>query len=123
MVYLIEDDKSIMRGFELFLRSADMEYKSFETATSFLDENSLQVNDILVLDMNLPGMMGHELLKSLHEMNIYVPTIVITANDDEDNRQVCREYGVKAYLRKPVDGEALIDIIKFHRGSRIDIIE
>jgi len=39
---------------------------------------------------------------------------VVTAFDDATSREKCRQYGVKAYLRKPVDGETLIDIIQFN---------
>jgi len=115
MIYIIEDDKSIIRGFELFLKSAGMEFKSFESAIDFLAECRPGLQDILVLDLNLPGMMGRDLLKKLGDEGLHVPVIVVTAFDDAENRTTCRQYGVKAYLRKPVDGEALIDIIKYHQ--------
>jgi FixJ family two-component response regulator len=117
MIYIIEDDTSIIRGFELFLKSAGMEFRSFESAIDFLDQCRPGELDILVLDMNLPGMTGCELLKKLGEEDLHIPVIVVTAFDDAQNRETCREYGVKAYLRKPVDGEALIDIIKYNQPS------
>jgi CheY-like chemotaxis protein len=43
-----------------------------------------------------------------------MPVIVITASDDSQNKEYCREYGVKAYLRKPVDAEALLDLINYN---------
>ena len=115
MIYIIEDDKSIIRGFELFLKSAGMEFRSFESATDFLAECQPGLQDILVLDLNLPGMMGCDLLKKLDEEGLHIPVIVVTAFDDAQNRETCRKYGVKSYLRKPVDGEALIDIIKYNQ--------
>jgi FixJ family two-component response regulator len=120
MIYIIEDDTSIIRGFELFLKSAGMEFRSFESAIDFLDQCRPGVKDILVLDLNLPGMSGCDLLKRLAEEDLHIPVIVVTAFDDAQNRETCREYGVKAYLRKPVDGEALIDIIKYNQPSTYD---
>lgn len=117
MIYIIEDDTSIVRGFELFLKSAGMEFRSFESATNFLDECHPGLEDILVLDLNLPGMMGTDLLKKLDEDGLQIPVIVVTAFDDAQNREMCKKYGVKAYLRKPVDGEALIDIIKYNQTN------
>jgi len=38
--------------------------------------------------------------------------IVVTARDDSAIRESCISYGVKAFLRKPVDGAALMDFIK-----------
>ena len=111
MIYLIDDDKSVRRAFELFLKSAGMDYRSFESAEEFLTICTLVPGDLLVLDINLPGMSGCDLLKKFKHDDIYIPVIVVTAFDDPVSREICRQYGVKAFLRKPVDGEALIDII------------
>ena len=54
-------------------------------------------------------------LQKLNEDGLHIPAIVVTAFDDAHNREACRKYGVKAYMRKPVDGEALIDIIKYNQ--------
>ena len=117
MIYIVEDDISIIRGFELFLKSAGMEFRSFENATDFLTDYHPRRQDILVLDLNLPGMLGSDLLQKLEDDGLHIPTIVVTAFDDAQNRETCKKYGVKAYLRKPVDGEALIDIIKYNQPN------
>jgi FixJ family two-component response regulator len=114
MIYLIDDDKSVRRAFELFLKSAELEYKSFENANDFLAAIKPNLHDVLVLDLHLPGMSGTELLEKFNTESIYLPVIVATAFDDIASRQCCKEYGVKAYLRKPVDGEALVDLIKYN---------
>jgi FixJ family two-component response regulator len=111
MVYLIDDDKSVRRGFELFLKSAGMEFKSFETADEFLSGFNPKQGDAVVLDLHLPGMSGLDLLNKFELDGIHIPVIVVTAFDDPESRERCRKYGVKAYLRKPVDGEALIDLL------------
>ena len=111
MVYLIDDDKSVRRGFELFLKSAGMEFKSFESADEFLPQFKQEPGDVVVLDLHLPGMSGLDLLKRFEKDRKHITVIVVTAFDDPASRESCREYGVKAYLRKPVDGEALIDLL------------
>jgi FixJ family two-component response regulator len=117
MIYLIEDDISVVSAFELFLESAEMEYKSFESANIFLSQINPDKNDLLVLDLNLPGMNGCELLTTFIKENIQIPVIVVTSFDEPFSRECCRQYGVKAYLRKPVDGEALIELIKSNLPS------
>ena len=92
---------------------------SFESANEFLTKFKHQAGDTLVLDLNLPGMGGCDLLKKLDQDGIHLPVIVVTAFDDPVSRETCRQYGVKAYLRKPVDGEALIDIIKYNRDTEL----
>ena len=114
MIYLIDDDISVRRGFDLFLRSASLDLISFGRAEDFLSVVKPELNDLLILDLNLPGMSGSDLLQKLDQDGIHIPVIVVTAFDDAQSRESCRYYGVKAYLRKPVDGEALIDMIKYN---------
>lgn len=97
----------------MFLKSAEMDLVSFENAEDFLTAVKPGEKDILILDLHLPGMNGCDLLKKMNQDDINIPVIVVTAFDDVQSRECCRQYGVKAYLRKPVDGEALSDMIKF----------
>jgi FixJ family two-component response regulator len=112
MIYIIEDDVSVRRSFEFFLESAELEYKSFGSAITFLSDGMPTVNDLLVLDINLPGMSGLDLLKKFSEEKKHIPVIVVTARDDSGSLECCKSYGVKALLRKPVDGKTLMDLIK-----------
>jgi len=114
MIFLIDDDQSVRRGYELFLMSAKMECTSFEDAREFLDVCRPCKGDLLILDLNLPGMNGFDVLKRFEQDNIHIPVIVVTAFDDPSSRKKCKDYGVKVFLRKPVDGETLIDIIKYN---------
>jgi two-component system response regulator FixJ len=112
MIYIIEDDMSVRRSFEFFLESAELEYKSFGSAITFLADGMPTVNDLLVLDINLPEMSGLDLLKKFSQEKKQIPVIVVTASDDPAIRESCRSYGVKAFLQKPVGGGILMDLIK-----------
>jgi FixJ family two-component response regulator len=113
MIYLIDDDISVRRGFELFLKSEELEYKILEGAEGFLSAFRPGRSHLLILDLSMPGMHGCDLLQKLNNEGIDIPTIVVTAYDDQYSRELCRKFGVKAYLRKPVDSDALIDTIRF----------
>jgi FixJ family two-component response regulator len=117
MVFLIDDDKSVQRAFEILLKSAGVDYHACENADEYLSLNKQDTKDVIVLDLNLPGMKGTELLKKFIHDDFYIPVIVVTAFDDPSSRIVCKEFGVKAFLRKPVDGEALLDLIKYNLPS------
>jgi len=114
MVYLIDDDESVRRAFALFLHSANIDHRTFGNANDFLSVFKEGEKDLLVLDLNLPGMKGIDLLKEIKGMKVPLPVIVVTANDEPKSREYCRQFGVKAYLRKPVDAEALLDIISYN---------
>lgn len=113
MVYIIDDDKYVRRGFEILFKSAGLDCTSFGSAEEFLEILHLVENDIIILDMHMPGMNGCELLEYLTAHEKYVPVIVITAYDEPASRDCAKKFGALAYLRKPVDSEALIDMIKY----------
>jgi len=113
MVYLIDDDESVRRGFRLFLNSAGIDHQSFQNADEFLKVYQPHEKDILVLDLNLPGTTGLDLLKTFEHMGNHLSVVVVTAHDEPKTREFCKQFGVKAYMRKPVDAEALLDIIRF----------
>jgi FixJ family two-component response regulator len=114
MVYIVDDDQNIRDAFEMLLKSTGYECKSFESAEQFLKNYKQGARDLLILDMHLIGMNGCNLLEKLTKMGLHLPVIVITAFDEPKYRDCCKEYGVIAYLRKPVDGTALLDLIKFN---------
>ena len=116
MISIIEDDIAVREAIEVLLQSAGLNYQSYGSSEEFLSGFIPCDKNILVLDLNLPGISGYDLLKKivLEKMNIQV--IVTTAFDEPGNREFCMSQGVKAYFRKPVDGEALIDMIKFYQN-------
>lgn len=113
MIYIIDDDLHVRRGFGILLKSAGYESKSFASAEEFLEQSKPGSGDLLILDYHMPGMNGCNLLEYFLEKKLHIPVIIITAFDDEISRACAKKYGALAYLRKPVDGEALIDLIKY----------
>jgi len=119
MVYIVDDDQNVRDGFTILLRSSGYECRCFASAEEFLKNYKKQARDLLILDMHLIGINGCTLLEKLEEEGLHLPVIVITAFDEPKYRECCREYGVLAFLRKPVDGEALLDIIKYNLESQL----
>lgn len=113
MIYIIDDDQHVRRGFGMLLKAGGFESKSYSSAEEYLEKSKLTDTELIILDYHLPGMNGCELLKYFEKHKLHFPIVMITAYDDRFSRECTKSYGVIAYLRKPVDGEALIDIIKY----------
>ena len=116
MIAIVEDDVSVREAVEALFHSAGLECQSFGSSEDFLTGFSPGAKNILVLDMNLPGISGYDLLKRIFQDKMNISVIVTTAFDEKDSREFCMNYGVKAYFRKPVDGEALLDMIKYYQN-------
>ena len=115
MVHIIDDDKNIRDAFMMLLQSAGYKSNAYESAEIFLEYyDKHHNNDLIILDIHLGGMSGCDLMDYLTKKELYLPVIIITAYDDHATRLAAKKYGAIAYLRKPVDSEALIDLIKFN---------
>ena len=114
MIFLIDDDISVKRAFELFLEAAELKYNAFESTDDFIAKVNPIAGDIVVLSVSLPGISLCDHLKKIYLADFHIPIIVITVYDDAQSQSCCRRYGVIACLRKPVDGEALVDLIKYN---------
>lgn len=118
MIFIIDDDINIRDGFTLLLQSAGFKSNSFESAEKFLEFYEKHHNDdLIILDINLTGMNGCELMEYLASKNLFLPVIIITAFDAQATRLAAKKYGALAYLRKPVDSEALIDLVKYKMAN------
>jgi two-component system response regulator FixJ len=112
MIFIIDDDRYVLRGFQILLQSAGLESNVFDSVEEFIEKWSQDTNDILILDIHMPGLNGCDLLKYLKEMNLHIPVILITAYDEVESREEANIYGVMAYLNKPVNDEVLLDLLK-----------
>ena len=121
LVYVIDDDESMRRAFQLLFRSADFDAQAFCSAEEFFETVSLVDGSCIILDMRMPGMTGLDLQKELASRSIRIPVIVVSAHDDALTRDLARELGAVAFYRKPVDGQALIDEILWVLGEKKNV--
>ena len=106
-ILLIEDNETIIKGLEYAFKqnNFNLVYKSnLKSAKDYLIKNK---PNIIVLDISLPDGNGYIFYKNnIREKKI--PTIFLTANDDEDNIVNCLEDGAEDYITKPFSTRELI---------------
>lgn len=110
-VNIVDDDDSVRQGLSRLMRSAGIDSHAYGTPESFLAEAHNEEHACILMDITMPRMNGLELSARLREKGITLPVIAISARDDDDTRQLARDLGVRFFLRKPVDDQALLDAI------------
>jgi len=111
-IAVVDDDESLRNSLARLLRSTGFTVELFETATELLSALSQGHPACVILDLQLPGMSGVELLRRLRVLVDPPPVIVITGSDDERLRGQCTLLGSKHYFRKPLDNVALLDAVR-----------
>jgi two-component system, LuxR family, response regulator FixJ len=111
LIAIIEDDTGMRQGLSWLLTAAEFRVHSFASAEEFLQHETGDGFDCLVIDVRLPGMDGLALRRTLTEHGRHVPSLMISGHDDEAMREQFRAAGVTRWLRKPFDGQTLIDAV------------
>ena len=112
-VYIIDDDTSVRTALERLLISAGIRSRTFASARDFLQARPALDGACVIADIKMHGMTGLELHQQLRAAEARVSFIFVTAYDTEETRTLARRAGAVAYLRKPVDDQALIDAIEW----------
>ena len=111
-ISIVDVDFSIRKSLDRLIRSAGLEVLVFSSAEEFLKTAHPRKADCLILDVQLPGMSGTELLRHLNMHKYKVPVIFITAHgSDEQARSEAASDWTVAYLIKPCSGDELLDAV------------
>lgn len=116
-VYILDDDAAVGASMARLMRSAGHEPRVFEDGDSFLASMNESTAGCLLLDITLPDMSGLKVQAQLLKMGINLPVIAVSARDDDDTLNLARDLGVRLFLHKPVDGQALLDAIGWVTGG------
>lgn len=112
LVSIVDDERSVRRGLSNLLKSAGYTTVCFESGEAFLDFDRLSEVGCLVLDVKLKGIDGFELQEQLRDSAIDVPIVFVSAHGDEKMQYRAMHAGAIAFLRKPIDVDALLACIQ-----------
>lgn len=110
-VSIVDDDPSVRKATASLCESAGYNPRTFETAESFLESGVASDCDCLILDLQLPGMSGMDLLEELLRNNHQFPVLMVTANQDPKVKRLALDNGVFCFLIKMKSDENLLDEI------------
>src|ERR1700678_1956159 len=100
-ILIVEDDASLSS----FIRKGlEAEHHTVDVASEGNQGRAMAIEvdyDLVVLDLNLPGMDGLEVLKSLRQRKANLPVIILTARSRVEDRVQCLDSGADDYLVKP----------------------
>ncbi|WP_428025917.1 response regulator transcription factor [Arcobacter sp.] len=113
-IFLLEDDFSLNKIIRQSLENRGFFVENcsdgYNAATKIINNKY----DLYILDLNVPGFNGHEILKTIRKENNNTPVIIISAEIDIENIKNSFEFGCNDYIKKPFDFEELFLRIKYH---------
>jgi FixJ family two-component response regulator len=117
LLAVVDDDEDVRVALARLVSSAGFAVEAFASGATFLQSVADHEPGCVVLDMHMPGMGGFDVQGALAVAHAGVPVVVITGHDTPESCERALRLGAKAYLRKPVDDEALLSAIHAAIGA------
>lgn len=107
-ILLIEDNLSIIKGLKYAFTQQDYNLDYLTSVQEVIEYLEIEHKiDIIILDITLPDGNGFDLYKD-HLKHLNIPTIFLTAKDDEDDIVLGLNLGAEDYITKPFSTKELI---------------
>src|SRR6202522_1568231 len=110
-VLVIDDEPPIRKLLRMGLTTQGyqtLEAPNGKTALELLGENP----DLIILDLGLPDMQGHDLLRTIRSCNDSVPIVVLSSRGDEAGKVQALDLGADDYVTKPFGMDELLARIR-----------
>lgn len=109
---LVADDEKGIRDLLSDLLRDSFDVDTIDRGDTILEKIKRNAHDILILDLQLPGMNGIDVLRQIYEEKIKIAVVVITASNDIETAITSMKLGAYDYLVKPFDTDKLMVILK-----------
>ena len=112
-VYVVDQDSSARQGLVRLLVKAGYRVVGFDSLEAYQASCEGKLTGCLILDATTLGPLNRPSLKALRDRCDLAAVIVIAADDGLVSRNRARGLKAQAFFRKPVDGAALLDAIRW----------
>jgi len=119
-VQIIDDEVRVREALTMLLSTAGIESRSYGSAEEYLDSTQLTEPACVLLDNQLPGTSGIELLKRIVKATPNSSVIMITGFGDVPTAVLAMKTGAFHFVQKPIDAEALLTSVEeaFSRADK-----
>jgi FixJ family two-component response regulator len=110
-IAVIDDDPRVLESLLNYLASCGFKAESYLSAEQFLGSGAISNCMCIIADIEMPKMSGLGLLQHIRSSHSTVPVVIITGKPSEHSEAFYLERGAIGFFRKPVDCDALADLI------------
>ena len=107
-ILLVEDDPTTSKSIELMLGHANLNVYTTDLGEEGIDLAKLYDYDLILLDINLPDITGHEVLRQLRVARIETPILILSGDDDTQSKIKSFGFGADDYMTKPFHRDELV---------------
>lgn len=122
-IFVIEDVPEMAELVSMYLKKNQMDVTVCTTAEEALEKLSSAVPDLVLLDLNLPGMSGFEFLKKFRKTeNAIIPVIIVSARDADEDIIKGLGIGADEFVTKPFSPRVLVARIEANLRRKAETV-
>lgn len=110
-ILIVDDDQNVRYSFRKLLHNAEYEIFEAQNAEAAISIVTSNKPDLVILDIEMPGKNGLEVLKDIKEISPFTPVIIATAYGSNDRVIKAMKFGAYEYVEKPFDIPHLISLV------------
>lgn len=122
-IYVIDDEEHICSAIEQMLDLQGFKVQTFSSAEVLLNKIEVNWHGIIISDINMPKIDGHQLMNKVHKIDADVPIILLTGFGDITMAVSAMRKGAYDFIEKPFNNEHLLDTVKRALDKRALILE
>jgi CheY-like chemotaxis protein len=113
VILAVEDNPIGMTILRHTLERRRLRVDCVSSGAAALEAATKRAYDVVLMDLQMPGMDGLETTRVLRRMPGYqsVPILALTADSSDEVRRMCREAGMQAFLVKPIEPNELLSAV------------
>ena len=104
----VEDDPTTSKNIEIMLTPANLNVYATDLGEEGIDLAKLYDYDLILLDLNLPDMDGHDVLRQLRLARVETPILILSGTDDTGSKLKGFDCGADCCLTKPFNRAELV---------------
>ncbi len=112
LVAVVDDDASFRAALEDLLAFAGFDVRTYGTGEALLDSGEIDCFDGFLLDVQMPGMSGLELIAQMRGAGVEAPVLFVTSRTDERVRREASASKAAAVFGKPFDPDLLLETLR-----------
>lgn len=113
-ILVVDDAKENARLFKIYLSNAGADVDIANNGEEALHKVDGKNYDIILLDLQMPGKDGYQVLKELREKLYFNPVVALTAHAMEDERRKTKKAGFDGHIVKPIQSHDLIEKVSYY---------
>ena len=107
MIYVVDDDEAVRDSLRTLLTTFGFPVEDFASGQEFFERADRAAGKCLILDVNLPGESGLDVLARLKADGSTMPVVMVSGRSEASAKRRARELGAAAFLDKPVAFDVL----------------